>query len=103
MNEYDIKINLDELDNSINKMDKDLTKLEVEMKNINDAYLFLDESKWNGSDKKNMDNGFGNYLNNMTNFSNNLRDTLNTLKNAYLKYEDLDENINKEIQELEEL
>ena len=94
MNEYDIKINLDELDNSINKMDKDLTKLEVEMKNINDAYLFLDESKWSG---------IGNYLNNMTNFSNNLRDTLNTLKNAYLKYEDLDENINKEIQELEEL
>ncbi len=103
MSKYDVKINLKSLDGTIDKMANDLDILEEETNNINNAYLFLDETKWQGIDKNKIDSGFGNYLKKMTNFSNELRDTLNVLKDAYTKYEDIDIENNKMIEELEEL
>ena len=103
MSKYDVEIDLKSLDGTIDKMSNDLEKLEEEMNNINNAYLFLDETKWQGIDKSNIDSGFGIYLKKMTNFSNELRDTLNILKDAYTKYEDIDIENNKLIEEMEEL
>lgn len=103
MNKYDIEIDLNSLESTINKMSNNLTKLENEMNNINDAYLSLDESKWLGFDKKKIDSGFGTYLKSMTNFSNDLRNTLDVLKNGFSKYEDIEQQEKKNIQELEEL
>ena len=103
MSKYDIEINTKELDSIINKMSKNLEKLEEETNNINDAYLSLDETKWSGVDKKKIDSSFGLYLKEMTNFSNNLRNTLEVLKTGNEEFEDLELEIEDDIQELEDL
>lgn len=102
MNGYDVQLDTKSLDDIINKMSKYLDKLEEESNNINDAYLSLDESKWIGPDKTKMDTSLGLYLKNMTNFSQNLKNTLEILKNGLSKYEDVEMEIKKDIQELED-
>lgn len=103
MNEYDLQINTKSLDDIINKMSKNLDKLEEETKNVNDAYLSLDESKWVGPDKTKIDSSLGIYLKNMTNFSLNLKNTLEVLKKGLSEYEDIEKQLENDIQELEDL
>lgn len=103
MNGYDLQINTKSLDDIINKMSKNLDKLEEETKNINDAYLSLDESKWVGPDKTKIDSSLGIYLKNMTNFSLNLKNTLEVLKKGLSEYEDVEIQLENDIQELEDL
>ena len=103
MNGYDLQINTKSLDDIINKMSKNLDKLEEETKNINDAYLSLDESKWVGPDKTKIDSSLGIYLKNMTNFSLNLKNTLEVLKKGLSEYEDIEKQLENDIQELEDL
>ena len=102
MSKYDVEIDLKSLESTINKMNNDLIKLEIEMNNIYNAYSSLDETKWIGFDKKNIDSGFGNYLKDKTNYCNNLRNTLNILKNAYSGYETIETKINKNIENMED-
>ena len=103
MNGYDLQINTKSLDDIINKMSKNLDKLEEETKNINDAYLSLDESKWVGPDKTKIDSSLGIYLKNMTNFSLNLKNTLEVLKKGLSEYEDIEKQLENDIRELEDL
>ena len=103
MNGYDLHINTKSLDDIINKMSKNLDKLEEETKNVNDAYLSLDESKWVGPDKTKIDSSLGIYLKNMTNFSLNLKNTLEVLKKGLSEYEDIEKQLENDIQELEDL
>ena len=103
MSDFDIKINTKEIDNIVNKMSKNLEKLKEENNNINDAYLSLDESKWQGSDKKKIDSSFGDYLKKMTNLSDNILNTINVLKTGVSKYEELEKQIDNDLQELEDL
>jgi len=103
MNGYDLQINTKSLDDIINKMSKNLDKLEEETKNVNDAYLSLDESKWVGPDKTKIDSSLGIYLKNMTNFSLNLKNTLEVLKKGLSEYEDVEKQLENDIQELEDL
>ena len=103
MNGYDLQINAKSLDDIINKMSKNLDKLEEETKNVNDAYLSLDESKWVGPDKTKIDSSLGIYLKNMTNFSLNLKNTLEVLKKGLSEYEDIEKQLENDIQELEDL
>jgi len=103
MNGYDLQINTKSLDDIINKMSKNLDKLEEETKNVNDAYLSLDESKWVGPDKTKIDSSLGIYLKNMTNFSLNLKNTLEVLKKGLSEYEDIEKQLENDIQELEDL
>ncbi len=103
MNGYDLQINTKSLDDIINKMSKNLDKLEEETKNVNDAYLSLDESKWVGPDKTKIDSSLGIYLKNMTNFSLNLKNTLEVLKKGLSEYEDVEIQLENDIQELEDL
>ena len=103
MNGYDLQINTKSLDDIINKMSKNLDKLEEETKNVNDAYLSLDESKWVGPDKTKIDSSLGIYLKNMTNFSINLKNTLEVLKKGLSEYEDIEKQLENDIQELEDL
>ena len=103
MNGYDLQINTKSLDDIINKMSKNLDKLEEETKNVNDAYLSLDESKWVGPDKTKIDSSLGIYLKNMTNFSLNLKNTLEVLKKGLSEYEDIEKQLENDIRELEDL
>ena len=103
MTKYDIKINLKELNNIINKISKDINDLEYEMNNVNDAYLSLDETKWKGKDKSKVDSSLGIYLKDMTNFSTNLRNTLDVLKQGYNNYENSIQDEKKYLQDLEDL
>ena len=103
MSKFDIKINLNELNNIINKISKDINDLEYEMNNVNDAYLSLDDTKWKGKDKKKIDSSLGIYLKDMTNFSNDLRNTLDILKQGYNNYENNIQDEKKYLQNLEDL
>lgn len=103
MSKFDLEIDTKELDSIINKMSKNLEKLEEETNNINDAYLSLDETKWQGIDKKKIDSSFGEYLKEMTHFSENLRNTLEVLKSGNQEYEEIETELEDDIQELEDL
>ena len=103
MSKYDIQIDTKVLKDTINNISTYKNKIDEISKNIYDAYLSLDSTKWQGDDKTKIDNGYGEYLKKMANFSEDIENTINVLKEGLSRYDISFKQINNEIQDLEEL
>ena len=99
----DIKLN-NTIDNTLSNIDKDINDISDILINVYNAVMTLDETKWNTKEKIKIDEDFVPYLEKIsTMYPDYLRKRLLFTKNAVQKYRELNKELEKETENLEDL
>ena len=104
MSSVDVSINHLGLEESLNEIEKIMKEIDQDFNNMNDAYKSLNRDYWIGPEKDSLDSKYGTILEDRkTNTYKDLNQHLQLLRDASKLYQEANNDIKKQTQDLEAL